>query len=146
MGNLPGHDLNRFVHEYVRAWNAHDSGHVAAFFAADYEGTDVADALPERGPQGAREMAERYVQAFPDLHFTVEEIVAQDNCVAFAWTAQGTQRGPFMNIPATGRPVAMRGMSLLTLEDGKIKQGLHVWDVAGLLRAIGLLPELYSER
>jgi hypothetical protein len=50
-----------------------------------------------------------------------------------------------MNIQATGRSVAMRGMSLLTLEDGKIKCGLYIWDVAGLLRSIGLLPELYPE-
>ena len=36
----------------------------------------------------------------------------------------------------------MRGVSALTLRDGKVIRGLYIWDVAGLLRNIGLLPEL----
>jgi hypothetical protein len=48
-----------------------------------------------------------------------------------------------MKIPATGRKVVVQGMSMLTLRDGKITRGLHVWDVAGLLRAMGLLPVLW---
>jgi len=47
-----------------------------------------------------------------------------------------------MNIPPTGRAVAVRGTSVLTVEDGKIKRAFRIWDVAGLLRSIGLLPEL----
>jgi hypothetical protein len=47
-----------------------------------------------------------------------------------------------MRIPPTGRSIAVRGTSVLTVESGKIIRGLYVWDVAGLLRSIGLLPEL----
>jgi hypothetical protein len=47
-----------------------------------------------------------------------------------------------MHIPPTGRKIAVRGISVLTIENGKITRGLYVWDAAGLLRTIGLLPEL----
>jgi hypothetical protein len=40
------------------------------------------------------------------------------------------------------RNVAVRGTSVLTVENEKVTRGLYVWDVAGPLRSIGLLPEL----
>jgi hypothetical protein len=47
-----------------------------------------------------------------------------------------------MRIPPTGCDIAVRGISVLTVENGKVTRGLYIWDVAGLLRSIGLLPEL----
>ena len=47
-----------------------------------------------------------------------------------------------MNIPPTGRKVAVQGVSILTVEEHRITRGVYEWDVAGLLRAIGLLPDL----
>ena len=47
-----------------------------------------------------------------------------------------------MRIPPTGREVAVRGVSILTIADGKVTHGETIWDTAGLLRALGLLPEL----
>jgi steroid delta-isomerase-like uncharacterized protein len=85
---------------------------------------------------------ERYLRAFPDLRFLEEETIIQDNHVVLSWTARGTHRGELMHIPPTGRKISVRGVSLLTVENGRITRGLYVWDVAGLLRAIGLLPEL----
>jgi hypothetical protein len=47
-----------------------------------------------------------------------------------------------MNIPPTGRPVLARGTSILCLNDGLIQHGTRIWDLAGLLRGMGLLTEL----
>jgi steroid delta-isomerase-like uncharacterized protein len=126
----------------VDAWNSHDIGQVSGIFADDYEGVSVAEALPQRGAGGMARSLSAYFDAFPDLRFTLGDTVVQDNRVAFSWTAFGTHYGRLMNIPPTGRSVFVQGISMLTLERGKIKEGLHVWDVARLLRDIGLLPEL----
>ena len=83
-----------------------------------------------------------YLAAFPDLHFTVEDTVIQGERVVQVWRAHATHRGPLMNIPGTGRRIAVRGASLLTFREGKLYRAAYIWDVAGLLRAIGLLPEL----
>jgi len=47
-----------------------------------------------------------------------------------------------LNIPATGRAVRVRGLSMMTMADGRIKRTCLVWNLAGLLRTLGLLPEL----
>ena len=132
----------RLVTELVEAWNAHDPERVAALYAQAYEGMDVGEASPQRGPQAVRQMVARYLGAFPDLEFTEQETVVQGQRVALMWKAHGTHRGSLMNIPATNRPTELRGMSLLTVEDGRITRETSIWDVAGFLRSIGLLPEL----
>ena len=58
------------------------------------------------------------------------------------WTAEGTHLGALMNIPASGRMVTVRGVATFTLQNGAISRATYIWDVAGLLRGIGLLPEL----
>jgi len=132
----------RLVTELVEAWNAHDPERVAALYAQAYEGMDVGEASPQRGPQAVRQMVARYLGAFPDLEFTEQETIVQGQRAALMWKARGTHRGPLMNIPATNRPTEIRGMSLLTVEEGKITREASIWDVAGFLRSIGLLPEL----
>jgi len=128
--------------ELLAAWNRHDADGIAGFCAPGYAGEDVAEAAPSRGPEGARAAAARYLRAFPDLELTAEEIIVQDTRAALVWQARATQRGPFMNIPATGRSVEFRGVSVLTIAGGQVTHSLSIWDVAGLLRSLGLLPEL----
>ena len=134
--------ITQLVTELLEAWDAHDPDRVAAFYAQTYEGTDVGEANPLRGPEAVRQTAARYLRAFPDLKFTQEETIVQGQRAALMWKARGTHRGPLMNIPATNRPTEIRGMSLLAVEGGKIAHETSIWDVAGFLRSIGLLPEL----
>jgi steroid delta-isomerase-like uncharacterized protein len=126
----------------MEAWNAHDLEGVMSFYAPDYEGVDVGQATPEHGLEGKRQAVLRYLLAFPDLHFAVESTVVQDQVAVVSWIARGTHCGFLMNIPPTGRTIMVRGVSILTMQGGKVVDAVYVWDVAGMLRAIGLLPEL----
>ncbi len=132
----------RLVRDLLEAWNAHDVEHIKTFYAPDYEGVDVGQAKPQSGPQGVARLVKRYLQAFPDLRFVGEDVVVQGNRAVLVWTAHGTHGGELMRIPPTGQDIAVRGTSVLTVENGKVTRGLYIWDVAGLLRSIGLLPEL----
>jgi steroid delta-isomerase-like uncharacterized protein len=132
----------RLVRDLLEAWNVHDPERIESFYAQQYEGVDVGQAKPQRGPQDVSRLVKRYLQAFPDLRFADEEVVVQGNRAALVWTARGTHAGELMRIPPTGRRIAVRGTSVLTVENGKVTRGLYIWDVAGLLRSIGLLPEL----
>ena len=135
-------EIERFVTELLTAWNIRDLDRVADFYAPSYTGIDVAQRAPHHGPQGVRHTLARYVRAFPDLRFRRERVISDGDCIAVAWVARGTHRGPLMKIPPTGRRIAVRGVSMLTLQNGMVTKGLHIWDVAGLLRALGLLPDL----
>ncbi|MBI3977689.1 MAG: ester cyclase [Chloroflexi bacterium] len=137
-----GEEIARFATDLVEAWNSHDVERLGALYTPDFEGVDVAQAAPLHGLEGIRLTFARYLRAFPDLHFTIDEAVVQGDRLALAWTARGTHRGPLLNIPATGRGVTVRGVSLLTVEGRRARRSIHIWDVAGLLRALGLLPDL----
>jgi steroid delta-isomerase-like uncharacterized protein len=128
--------------DLIAAWNSHDADRVAALYAADYVGLDIAQAEPQYGPEGIRRCLADSYQAFPDLYISADTIVIDHNQMVLAWTARGTQRGTLMNIPPTGRPVQVQGMTLFTIQDGHIARSHSVWDLAGMLRALGLLPEL----
>lgn len=135
-------EITQVIAGLVDAWNAHDVEGVVSYYMPDYEGTDVSQAAPQRGLAGIRQMVERYYEAFPDLQFSKVQTVIEGNRAALFWQSTGTHRGGLMNIPGTGRVVSVHGVSLLTMEGAKVKSAHYVWDVAGLLRGIGLLPEL----
>lgn len=141
-GSAIAEKIDQFVEDLLDAWNAHDLERVKTFYASEYEGVDVSQTVPQRGLQGISQTVESYLQAFPDLRFAGEDIVVQGNRAVLVWTAHGTHGGKLMHIPPTGRKIMVRGVSLFTVENGKPTHGLYIWDVAGLLRSIGLLPEL----
>jgi steroid delta-isomerase-like uncharacterized protein len=134
-------DLARLVMNLLDAWNSHDLRRVATFYAPDYEGIDVGQAQPQRGSRERVRVLAAYMRAFPDLYFTGEPLV-EGNRAVLVWTMRGTHRGTLMRIPPTGRCVEVRGVSVLTIEHGLVTRGLTIWDTAGLLRSLGLLPDL----
>jgi steroid delta-isomerase-like uncharacterized protein len=136
--------MSEFLHGFMTAWNAHDVRAVAAHYAPDYEEIDVARTQPQVGPDNVRRTLLYYLRAFPDFQVTLDDAIVDGERVAMYWTWTGTHRGTFMNIPATGHHVMVRGSSLVTMKDGKIQRALRIWDLAGLLRDLKLLPELTS--
>jgi predicted ester cyclase len=70
----------------------------------------------------------------------VERMVAEGDIVVVEWTLFGTHRGRLMGIPATGKPVSFKGISMLRYRKNMVMADTRVWDLAGLLRQIGLLP------
>ena len=138
-----GHSSSeQLVTDLIAAWNTHDLDRATAFFAAEYEGSDVAQVEPQHGPAAIRRALAGYFQAIPDVTFTLGDLIVAGERAVALWTARGTHLGTLMNIPASGRHVTVRGVSTFTLQEGQITKADFIWDVAGLLRAIGLLPEL----
>jgi steroid delta-isomerase-like uncharacterized protein len=135
-------DLATFADVITQAWNSHDMEKVLRFYSSHYVGEDVGQAFLLRGHEGVRAMLENYWQAFPDLEFTVTDTVIQDSRIAIVWMAEGTHQGTIMNIPQTSHRVKVSGVSIIDVEDGLVVRGQYIWDLAGMLRHMGLLPEL----
>lgn len=132
----------QLIEQLLEAWNSHDPARVASWYTEDCYGLDVAIARPQIGREGIQRMFEEYYRAFPDLRLSKNEIIVDDDRVALFWAAQGTHMGAILNIPATGRSIAVQGVNRLVFKDGKVCETLTIWDVAGMLRALGLLPDL----
>lgn len=128
--------------DLISAWNTHDPHQIDALFSSDCVLNDCAIAEPLRGHRGLRRAVLFNFLAFPDVRFEMVSQVCQGDRIALEWRATGTQRGRFMGIPATGRAVILDGVTLLTVRDGLICHLRRMWDIAGVIRQLGLLPEL----
>ncbi|MDQ3693788.1 MAG: ester cyclase [Chloroflexota bacterium] len=93
------------------------------------------------GREGFRRQWKKWRAAFPDLHFAIDDLIGEGDKVLTRWTLTGTHQGEFMGIPATGRRVAVSGMSLDRIEDGMVVEGFDGWDALGLRRQLGAIPD-----
>jgi steroid delta-isomerase-like uncharacterized protein len=112
--------------------------------AADqYVWEDVVEQVPfpGQGPgiEGLKDVLRMMRTAFPDMHWTVEEQIAEGDRVMtrFEWT--GTQRGDFLGVPATGRSVKVWGMVVDRLEDSRITDTRILMDALGLMMQLGAI-------
>jgi len=92
------------------------------------------------GIKGINEVIFACRAAFQDLHVTVEDMVAEGDRVAARFTARGIHMGAFMGLPPTGKPIAMTGMEIFRLENGKIAELWGEANLLGLMQQLGILP------
>ncbi len=95
----------------------------------------------ERGPESMRGLAIMLRTAFPDLHFTIEELVAEGDVVAGRLTMSGTHEGPLMGMPPTGRSVRQDHMHFVRFREGKAVEHWGVRDDLGMMQQMGAMPE-----
>jgi len=105
--------------------------------------TDHNPTVPNQpqGAEGFRQVVTTFRHTFPDLHFTVEDVVAEGDKVVARFNATGTDTGGFMGMPPTGRggsPVA--GIDVLRFANGKVVERWGVVDFLGLMQQLGLVP------
>jgi len=93
------------------------------------------------GRDGLRMSMSRHLMGFPDLRVTIDDILAEGSKVGVWYTAEGTHRGQFEGIPATGKRVKWSGFDLLTVEHGKITQARFISDFFGLMTQLGAQPQ-----
>jgi steroid delta-isomerase-like uncharacterized protein len=133
-------DAIDIVRESINAWNAHDPDGVARLVSNDF--VSESDTLPAalRGPEAVRQVVQMYVQAFPDLHFEIEQTLAGGEYVTVRWLATGTHGGELMGIPPTNKRVATHGCTVEEVRNNKFVREWVYWDTGNLLRQIGVLP------
>jgi steroid delta-isomerase-like uncharacterized protein len=80
-------------------------------------------------------------EAFPDIKVTVDVVVAEEDLVAVAWTARGTNEGEFHGIPPTGKTAEWEGLDLMRFTCGKISEVWVSADALGLHQQLGAITE-----
>ncbi len=100
------------------------------------------DAPPDapRGPAGLRQIVTMLRTAFPDISYETAEVIAEGDKVAARTILRGTQLGPFLGIPPTGRRVVQEQIHILRFVDGKAVEHRAVRDDLGMLRQLGVIP------
>ncbi len=98
--------------------------------------------FPGQGPglAGLKDLLRGLRSAFPDMHWTIDEQIAEGDKVVTRFTWTGTHRGPFMGMPPTEKPVTVWGTVIDRLEDGRIKETRILMDALGMMMQLGAIP------
>ena len=93
-----------------------------------------------KGRELIKEAVAEFHQACPDLRMEIEDVFATQDRVVIRYIGRGTQTGAFGNIPPTGKAIAVRGITVFLIANGKIKTEWTEYDRLGMLRQIGVVP------
>ena len=126
------------VRSVMEALNRRDLDAAAARLAPQYvwQGPGGQQAY---GQEGWRELVATYLQAFPDLEFTIEDLIAEGDKVVARYTVRGTFRGELAGIEPTGRSVSVPCVMVSRIENGQIVEDFEVWDQLAMYQELGAL-------
>jgi steroid delta-isomerase-like uncharacterized protein len=125
-----------------RAAEGFSTGDIATldeFYAADMVDHNPA---PGQAPglEGLKQSFMMFHSAFPDMSYTLEDIIAEGDKVVTRGTIRGTHKGAFLGIPPTGNQVAVTGIDIWRVADGKPVEVWHNEDQLGMMQQLGVIP------
>ncbi len=108
---------------------------------ADYIAADMVEHTPglSAGAAGVRRDIEMFASAFPDMHVTIEDLIAEGDKVAARYYWTGTHQGAFAEIAPTGKQVRVRGLDIWRMQDGKCVEHWNIEDNLGLMQQLGVI-------
>lgn len=108
-------------------WNEGDESAIDRYIAEDAAGNDPQFGI---GRESFRGQWRKWREAFPDIHFALEEVVAdpEQQVVVSRWILTGTHRGDFRGVAATGRKISVDGVSIDRIDNGMVVSGFDAWD------------------
>ena len=109
-------------------------------FAPHYILHDPASPEEVRGPEGFKRFVGIFRTAFPDLHVTIEEQIAEGDMMVTRYTVRGTHTGELMGLPPSGKRVTVVGVGVSRASGGKFVETWDHYDALGLMRQIGVVP------
>lgn len=128
---------------FDRVWNeAFERGNLDVVDGAvtrDYAAYTPGSVEPIRGADGFKEYLRTLRGAFPDLSVAIEDRIIGEDAVVERYRLEGTHRGEFMGIPATGNEVALTGTVIHYVEDGKVTKDVSEFDALDLMQQLGVV-------
>jgi steroid delta-isomerase-like uncharacterized protein len=95
---------------------------------------------PMRGPAGYLSIIQMMRGGFPDIQWTLEEMVAEGDKVAARFTMRGTHRGAFYGVSPSGNKISVQALNIYRLSEGQFVEEHGQPDLLALLRQIGAEP------
>jgi steroid delta-isomerase-like uncharacterized protein len=126
--------MRRAVEE---VWNVGDYSSLDQFITSDF----VVHLSPDEsvyGLEGVEQFYTEFRRAFPDLHFKIQDQIAEGDRVVTSWIAQGTHLGKFKGIPPTGNVVTVTAVDIDKIVEGKAVECWTKIDMHGLLKQLGV--------
>jgi len=133
----------RFIQEI---FNQGELSRIRDFLAADAWNHELGDdpAPPGLAPEYFADLIRLYREAFPDLQVEIQRQVAEEDQVVTCLRLRGTQKNPLLGIPSRGKAMEIEGVRVDRFVGDKIAESWFQWDSVGMLRQLGVLPNLWE--
>ncbi|MBK8026157.1 MAG: ester cyclase [Chloroflexi bacterium] len=135
-------DARRLAVQYIESMNEGDVDRTMEVFADSFVDHQVVPGGATLGSTKAdvRQAHMMLKDAFPDVQFTLEDLLVEGDSVVMRVNGEGTHQGAFFGIPATGKHIRWTGVRLLRLENGLFVEGTSELDQVGILQQMGMIP------
>lgn len=135
------HIVKRFVEEL---WNARRLDVADQIFSEDCVTHQLRSGVlaepARRGPQAMKEHVSGWLMSFPDLHFNIEQMIAERDRVVSQLVMEGTHQGTWMGISPTGQRLHIRMITIHRIANRKIAEDWVLVESLGLFQQLGALP------
>jgi steroid delta-isomerase-like uncharacterized protein len=129
-------DNTAVAQAWIDAWNSHNPDNVVALFTEDALVEDLTLGAVSQGLAEIRDFAVSAFTAFPDIHFDLVDSTLKGGHGTIEWVFSGTDTGAF---GGTGLRFSVRGVTVMDVRGTKLTRQTDYWDLATVLREIGLL-------
>ncbi len=127
---------------FEEVWNKGNVSALDDLFAPTYTHHDSSTPDVGRGPESEKKRVTLYRNAFPDIRFTIEDMLAEGETVVARWSCRGTHKGELNGIAPTNKQFNITGVSIARFTNGKMFEGYVNWDALGLMQQLGVIAEL----
>ncbi|HEV8623009.1 MAG TPA: ester cyclase [Acidimicrobiia bacterium] len=125
------------VRRYQDAYNSNNLDVLDELLAPDWKTQAFPTDLMEQTVENAKVVHRSLLEAFPDLHIRTHELVAEGDVVVQSYTVQGTHQGEMAGLPPTGKSMAVGGVSIFEIRDGRIVRHEAFSDFIDVLVQLG---------
>ena len=122
---------------YEEVWSKGNLDAAEDIFADNYVRHDLRPGNPATGPEGQKRIAADFRAAFPDLHMTIDLMIAEGDMVVARWTTEGTNTGPWGTVPPTGKRARFSGVNIFRIQNGKVVELWNHRDDLGVMQQLG---------
>ena len=128
--------VRRWIEE---GWNKHNLAVIDEVYAPNFVQHEP-EPQTVNSSEALKQYVSAYLTAFPDLHLSIEDLIAEGYKVVWRFNSTGHQNGPFMGTPPTGKSGNITGLVIFRLENSHISEAWLNIDVLGLLQQVGIIP------
>jgi steroid delta-isomerase-like uncharacterized protein len=138
-------DPRPLIHKFVEElWNERRLDVADSIFADDCVTHQLRSGVPTdavpRGPQAIKEHVAGWIASFPDLRFSVEQILSEGDRVMMQLLMEGTRQGAWLGIPASRKKIQIRMFTVHRILKGKIVEDWVLVESLGIFQQLGLVP------
>lgn len=131
-------DNKQIVHRFILdCWNQGKLNSITEVVADNCRFHDPVFPTLTSGMQNLKNHIESCRRAFPDLHFTIDDTIAERNEVVIHWTVTGTHKGDFLGMQPSNRKANVSGTTIYRVESGRIVEQWAHWNLMTLMEQLG---------